>query len=101
VLRDVLPAAERELLARWLVESTTGTALVRAGVPAGWTVGDRSGSGSYGTRNDVAVVWPPGADPLVVAVMSTHDDPDAEPDDALVASAAAVVVEALRGTPAA
>ena len=101
VLGDVLGAAERELLTRWLVESTTGTALVRAGVPAGWRVGDRSGSGSYGTRNDVAVVWPPGTGPLVVAVMSTHDDPDAEPDDALVASAAAVVVEALTGTPSA
>ena len=98
VLGDVLGAAERDLLTRWLVESTTGTALVRAGVPAGWQVGDRSGAGSSGTRNDVAVVWPPGASPLVVAVMTTHDDdPDAEPDDALVASATAVVVGALTG----
>ena len=102
VLGDVLAGAERELLAQWLVESTTGTALVRAGVPAGWRVGDRSGGGAHGTRDDLAVVWPPGASPLVVAVMSTHDDdPDADPDDALVAAAAAVAVEALTGTPAA
>ena len=39
--------------------NTTGDKLIRAGAPKGWEVGDKSGAGSYGTRNDIAIVWPP------------------------------------------
>jgi beta-lactamase class A len=43
----------------WLRRNTTGAALIRAGVPKGWMVGDKTGAGEYGTRNDIAVLWPP------------------------------------------
>ncbi|WP_307844953.1 class A beta-lactamase [Actinotalea solisilvae] len=78
VLGDVLDEAERGVLRDWLVGSQTGATLVRAGLPAGWVVGDKSGTGGYGTRNDVAVAWPPGGSPVVVAVMSDRGVPDAE-----------------------
>lgn len=95
VLGDALDDTDRELLVGWLTASTTGASLVRAGVPAGWTVADKSGQASHGTRNDLAVVWPPGGEPIVIVVLSSHDAPDAEPDDALVAGAAEVVAAAL------
>ena len=78
----------------WMT-ATTGDALVRAGVPAGWQVVDKTGSGGYGTRNDLAVVWPPDRRPLVLALMSGRDTPDAEHDDALISAATRVVVDAL------
>ena len=92
---DALAAEDRAVLTGWLRESTTGAGLVRAAVPAGWEVGDKSGTGGYGTRNDVAVVWPPGRAPLVVAVLTTREREDAEPDDALVAAAAGIALDAL------
>ncbi|GEN81050.1 class A beta-lactamase [Actinotalea fermentans] len=95
VLGDALDDADRALLVGWMRASTTGTALVRAGVPEGWTVADKSGQGSHGTRNDLAVVWPPGGEPIVLAVLTSRDAPDAEPVDAAVARATAVVVAAL------
>lgn len=94
-LGDALDDADRELLLGWLRASTTGASLVRAGVPEGWTVADKSGQASHGTRNDIAVVWPSDGEPIVIAVLTSHDDPDAEPDDAAVARATAVVVAAL------
>ena len=94
VVGDVLPAADRRLLVGSLLRSTTGTGLVRAGVPAGWEVGDKSGTAAYGTRNDVAVVTPPGRAPWVVAVLTTRTE-GAEPSDALVAAATRVVVAEL------
>ncbi len=57
----------RERLARWCVESRTGVARLRAGVPSGWRVGDKTGTGERGAVNDVAIVWPPGRAPWVVA----------------------------------
>lgn len=95
VLGDVLKKKEREALADMMVRSTTGDTLIRAGVPEDWKVGDKSGMPGYGGRNDIAVMWPPEGDPIVLAVYSTKDTEDAESDDALVAQAAEVAVGAL------
>lgn len=95
VLGDALPAADRRLLTRWLRGSATGGDLVRAGVPEGWQVGDKSGAGGYGTRNDIAVLWPPGRAPVVVAVMSSRDTPGADYDDALIAAATRTTLDQL------
>ncbi|MFC9088024.1 class A beta-lactamase [Nocardiopsis dassonvillei] len=94
-LGDALPEDRREVLNDLLVNNTTGDALIRAGVPEDWRVGDKTGAASHGTRNDIAVLWPPEGDPIVLAVMSSREAEDAEYDDALVARAAEVVAEEL------
>ncbi|SIO85903.1 Beta-lactamase class A [Nocardiopsis sp. JB363] len=94
-LGDVLPEDRREVLVDLLVRNTTGDDLIRAGVPQGWVVGDKTGSGGYGTRNDIGVLWPEEGDPIVLAVLSSRDAEDAESDDALIAEASEVVVEAM------
>jgi beta-lactamase class A len=63
----VLSRASRERLSRWLVECQTGRSRLRAGFPAGWTAGDKTGTGENGACNDVAVVWPPAGGPWFVA----------------------------------
>nr|WP_214406193.1 class A beta-lactamase [Pseudonocardia lacus] len=94
-LGDALDDDDRTLLTGWLRENTTGGALIRAGVPAGWEVGDKTGTGSYGTRNDIAVLRPPDRAPIVLVVMSSRGEQNAEHDDALVAAAARAAVAAL------
>ncbi|MGM0851038.1 MAG: class A beta-lactamase [Bacillota bacterium] len=86
-LGDALPPEKQNLLIDWLKNNTTGDALIRAGVPEGWIVGDKTGAGSYGTRNDIAVIWPPKGAPIILAVLSSRDEADAEYDDALIAKA--------------
>ncbi|MCT2548303.1 class A beta-lactamase [Streptomyces atratus] len=96
VLGDLLGNGERAQLTKWLRTNTTGAELIRAGMPRGWVVGDKTGSGgTYGTRNDIAVVWRPDGAPVVVAILSNRFQEDAEYDNALVAEAASVVAEAL------
>ncbi|MET8234643.1 class A beta-lactamase [Micromonospora sp. NPDC005298] len=92
---DALEPADRDILIGWLRGNTTGGALVRAGVPDGWVVGDKTGTGGYGTRNDIAVIWPPDRAPVVLAVLSSRDEKDATHDDALVARATEVVIAQL------
>src|SRR5262249_53410565 len=60
---------------------------IRAGLPKGWRVGDKTGSGSHGSTNDVAVIWPDGRPPVIVAVYLTET---AAPDDKRNAAHAAV-----------
>ncbi|NEA41689.1 class A beta-lactamase [Streptomyces sp. SID11385] len=96
VLGDVLAAPGRERLAGWLRANTTGNTTIRAGVPKGWTVEDKTGTGSYhGARDDIAVIRPPGRAPLVLTLLSYRDERTAEADDRLLAEAARVVVSAL------
>lgn len=77
VLGDVLGVPEREQLWSWLKGNTTGDESIRAGVPPGWVVGDKTGGGSYGTTNDIAVIWPPTGGPIVMAVYFTQHKEDA------------------------
>jgi beta-lactamase class A len=96
VLGDVLTPERRDLLQQWLQGNTTGDAAIRAGVPAGWTVGDKTGSGGHGTRNDAGVVWPAdGGAPVVVVLLTDRGVPDADTDDALLADTTRLVVDQL------
>lgn len=98
---DALSDEDRTVLVDLLVRNTTGDELIRAGAPDGWVVGDKSGAARYGTRNDIAVMWPPDdADPIVLAVMSRRDQPTAEFDNALIARATEVVISIVQAAPA-
>lgn len=93
VLGSVLATPQRELLQTWLKNTTTGDSRIRAGVPKGWVVGDKTGTSNYGTTNDVAVIWPPKCAPIVIAVYSTQQKKDATHQDAILAAATRIVLE--------
>jgi beta-lactamase class A len=95
VLGKVLPESRRELLTGWLLANTTGGPYIRAGVPRGWKVGDKTGNGDWGTRNDIAIAWPPGGAPVVIAILSRRGSANATSDDALIADATKAALAAL------
>ena len=64
---DTLSPASRERLLGWLRGCQTCARRLRAGLPANWVVGDKTGSGSAGAINDVAIATPPGRPPVLIA----------------------------------
>ncbi|KIF77355.1 beta-lactamase [Streptomyces sp. 150FB] len=94
-LGQALDPAGRDLLVGWLTANTTGGEEIRAGVPAGWRVADKTGSGNNGESNDIAVVYPPGRAPLILAVYTAPTDPDSTAGSPTIAQAARIVAEAL------
>lgn len=96
-LGTALAPADRRRLTDWLLGNTTGGERLRAGLPPAWAVADKTGGGAYGTNNDVAVAWPPGRPPLVIAVLTTRSHRDAPADNLLIARTAEVVSAALAG----
>jgi beta-lactamase class A len=96
VLGRLLSPGRRALLTSWLRHNTTGGPYIRAGVPAGWTVGDKTGNGDWGTRNDIAVAWPPHGAPVVISVLSSRGSATAASDDALIADATRAALADLR-----
>jgi beta-lactamase class A len=71
LLGDVLSVTSREQLSNWMLGSTTGNSCLRAGFLKDWRIGDKTGSGGNGTRNDVAVIWPPQRGPVFVSAYLT------------------------------
>jgi len=63
----VLNTAMRDKLIGWMRASTTGLDRLRAGLPAEWNSGDKTGTGGNGSHNDVAIAFPPGRAPIVIA----------------------------------
>jgi beta-lactamase class A len=92
-LGDALEPQLQLQLRAWLQGNTTGAARIRAGVPADWQVGDKTGTGDYGTANDAGVLWPPRRSPAVVAIYTTQGKKDAKVRNDVIASAARIVVD--------
>lgn len=92
VLGNALSAQNRAQLRNWLLGNTTGADRIKAAIPATWKIGDKTGSGDYGTANDVAVVWPPQQKPVVLAIYTTRSQKDSKYRNDVVAAAARVVV---------
>jgi beta-lactamase class A len=66
-----LSTASRETLVGWMVATTTGRRRLRAGLPPDWRAGDKTGTAIAevmpNQHNDVALVFPPGRAPVVIA----------------------------------
>ena len=93
-LGNILAPYQRGLLLTWLKNNTTSDTRMRAGVPNGWIVGDKTGTGfNYGTNNDIGVIWPPTCAPIVAAIYYTNDKKETKRRDDLIASATRIVLQ--------
>ena len=74
LLGDALETASRARLTDWLVANKTGGKRLRAGLPGGWRVGDKTGAGGNGATNDIAIAWPAGGKPILITAYLTQCD---------------------------
>ena len=91
LLGDILTQPSRAQLLQWLDGNKTGDERIRAGLPADWKVGDRTGSGQNGTTNDIAILRPPGRAPILLSVYLTETAAAPAARNAALASVAAAV----------
>jgi len=66
LLGDVLSPASRERLTGWMRNCKTGLDLLRAGLPKGWSVADKTGNDGKAMLVDIAVAWPAIGKPLLI-----------------------------------
>src|SRR6266545_4321821 len=85
LLGNSLRVASRDQLLSWLIASTTGVDRLRAGVPTTWRVGDKTGTGAHGAMNDLAIMWPPGREPVLVAAYLTETNAPSQDRSAALA----------------
>jgi beta-lactamase class A len=75
---DALAPPQRQQLEDWMRANETSS--MRAGLSTGWTTADKTGSGDYGSTNDVGVAYGPAGRRLLLAIMtrSQVNDPKAQ-----------------------
>jgi beta-lactamase class A len=91
----VLSERSREKLIGWMVASTTGRERLRAGLPSDWRVGDKTGTwnGTTNAANDVAICWPPGRAPIIIACYLSASTASPAERNAAHAEVARIVAE--------
>ncbi|WP_043484164.1 class A beta-lactamase [Geothrix fermentans] len=80
----------------WMRGSLTGGDRLRAGLPATWTIGDKTGTGDRGTVNDVAILRPPGRAPILVAAYYTGSRAPLKDRNAVLAEVGRIVAAAFQ-----
>jgi beta-lactamase class A len=100
VLGDALAPGSRDQLKAWMLACRTGDKRLRAGLPAGWQCGDKTGSGDNGSTNDIAVLWPPQRPPVIVAAYLTQTKAKYEDCEAALADVGRAVTAAYGGATA-
>lgn len=96
LLGNTLSATSRARLMGWMAASTTGSAMLRAGVPANWTVGDKTGrwlssDPAKGATNDIAILTPPGRKPILVTAYTMGGRGDDAARQAVIAEIGRIV----------
>lgn len=91
LLGNRLRTASRQRLLSWLTASRTGADRLRAGVPKSWPIGDKTGTGAHGATGDVAIMWPPGRPPILVAAYIAESDAEMSDRNAALAAVGRVI----------
>jgi beta-lactamase class A len=95
---NVLASSQQNQLITWMKGNTTGDARIRAGVPKGWVVADKTGAGAYGISNDIGIIWPTKCAPIIVAIYTIQNNKAATRRDDIVASATRILIDELART---
>ncbi|SKB04126.1 beta-lactamase class A [Prosthecobacter debontii] len=90
-----LSPQQRNQLSTWMRGNTTGAARIRAAVPSDWEVADKTGSGDYGTTNDIGILFPPNQSPIILAIYFTQKTSQAPMRNDIIAAATKIVLETL------
>jgi len=99
VVGEALTPASRTLLTEWMVNCKTGANGLRGGLPAGWTVGDKTGNNGKDASGDIAVAWPKldnkPETPILMAAYTQGGTPNAAQIEAAFARIGRMVAERL------
>lgn len=95
LLGDALKPASRARLTQWMIDDRVAGPLLRAALPAGWRIADKTGNGGHGSRGIVAVIWPPNRAPLVAAVYLCDTAAAIDARNAAIAHIGAALVKAV------
>jgi len=98
LLGHILSDDKKDLLITWMRNNTTGYKRIRAGVPLGWSVADKTGSGDFGIANDIGIAWSPSCKPVVLSIFTVTNQSTVKYNDNIIAKITEIIFEDLMKT---
>ena len=89
-LGTALTKQSRGQLVAWLDANTTGERRLKAGLPEGWKIAEKTGTNDT-AAHDVGILWPPHAAPIVVSVYLAESTASIEVREATLAAVGRLV----------
>jgi len=90
LLGDALSEDSRRKLASWFALNQTGAQSLKRGLPSNWQIGDKTGASSNAS-NDIAIITPPGQNPLLVTALYMSKSSNAAASKAVLADVGRIV----------
>ncbi len=92
---EVLSESSRKILTQWLQGNAVGEALLRAGIPDDWVIGDKTGAGGFGSRSIAGILWPPQRQAIITAIYITETDASFDDRNAAIAAIGQAIARAV------
>ncbi len=93
IIGDALAKSQKQQLLTWMRNTVTSYKLMRSSVPIGFAVADKSGgSGDYGVRNDIGIIWSPSCKPIVLSIYTVRNKKELKSMDDVVAKTTSFVL---------
>lgn len=96
LLGDALSPSSRQQLTDWVSSSQTGNKRLRAGLPADWKEGNKTGTGDNASANIVSIIWPAKGAPILATVYYTASSASRAEQDAIHAAVGKLITETLQ-----
>src|SRR5690606_8001120 len=96
MLGNVLSETSRTRLASWFSMNQTGSQALKAGLPSNWLIGDKTGAASNAS-NDIALITPPGRQPILVAAYYINDTIGSSARRAVLAKVGRYIRNSMKG----
>lgn len=93
IIDNSLANSQKQMLLKWMHNSTTSYRRMRYGAPSGWDVADKTGSGDFGIANDIGILWSPTCKPIVLSIYTVRYKKDLLKQDNIVAQITKMVIE--------
>ena len=92
LLGNSLNKIQQNKLISWMTNNTTGYKRIRAGIPNGFTVADKTGSGNYGVANDLGIIWSPLCKPIVLSIYTIQNEKNTKPRENIIAKTTKIIL---------
>lgn len=93
LLENVLSEESKLQLKQWMKGNKVANDLLRASLPQGWAIADRSGASDYGVRGIISMAWSKDHEPLIITMYVRKSNTTMKERDQVIAEIGKVIFE--------
>ncbi|GAJ73392.1 beta-lactamase [Vibrio sp. JCM 18904] len=91
LLGNVLSENSKMQLKEWMKGNKVADGLLRASLPEGWSIADRSGASDYGVRGIISMAWSETQSPIIVTIYVRKSGTKMEERDEIISEIGEVI----------